>query len=316
MINIGKYPVPNSIILDANNTVVSITSSNGLGFYFRAIIYIDNEIFDEQSWSRRDDYTAEKDLKKLYYAYFESIFNSNFSSGLQQQTHLIKKVSITIKEYAIGTDQLIQTQNLPEFYLMYNATPVVFNDYHKVQFLAINPEVIQVPPSGKLSFPFMVNAENESLLVELKDNLGNVLDSQAKANFTEKRVYQYNFDLSQVNLPPSALYLSLVITVGATTASKTIRLFKTFNYPVKEIAFLNNFGYWCYAYLDGQLTIEDNFETKTYEENDGFESVYEINEKQIFTINTGSLLSSEKAIINQICKALEAKIYLNSEYVN
>lgn len=315
MININKYPAPNRILLDANNTLVSITSSNGLGFYFRAIIYIDNEIFDEQSWSRRDDYTAEKDLKKLYYAYFETVFNADFVSGLQQQLHLIKKLSITIKEYSIGTDQLIQTQNLPDLYLMYNVNPVAFNDALKIQFLAVNPEVLQVPPDGKISIPFMVNAENESLLLELKDNIGNVLDSKVKASFTEKRVYQYNFDLSQANLTPSTLYLSLAITVGTTTVLKNIRLFKKSNYPIKEITFLNNFGYWCYAYLDGQLTIEDNFDTKTYEENDGFESVYEINEKQTFTINTGSLLSSEKAIINQICKALEAKIYLNYEYI-
>lgn len=315
MININKYPAPNRILLDANNTLVSITSSNGLGFYFRAIIYIDNEIFDEQSWSRRDDYTAEKDLKKLYYAYFETIFNTNFSSGLEQQLHLIKKVSITIKEYSIGNNKLIQTHDLPDFYLMYNINPVVFNDAEKVQFLAINPEVLQVPPDGKISIPFMVNAENESLLVELKDNFGNILDSKVIANFAEKRVYQYNLDLSKSNLVSSALYLSLFITVGATTVLKNIRLFKKSKFPIKEIIFLNNFGYWCYAYLDGQLTIEDNFDPKTYEENDGFESVYEINEKQTFTINTGSLLASEKAIIAQLCKALEAKIYLNSEYV-
>jgi hypothetical protein len=315
MIYIYKSPVPNRILLDANNTVISITSSNGLGFYFRAKIYIDDQLFDEQSWSRKDDFTAEKDLKKLYNAYYETIFSPNFTSGLEQQIHLIKKITIVINEHSIGDDSLIQSQNLPDFYLMYNAKPVVFNDLNKVQFLGITPDVLQVPTTGKLSIPFMVNASNEALLVELKDNFGNTIDSRSKPNFTDKRVYVYNFDFSSVVLVAKTLYFSLTITIGTTVIIKNIRLFESPKFDIKEITFLNSFGYWCYGYLDGQLSIDNNLDIKTYEELDGGEKVYEINEKQTYTINTGALLASEKDIINQICTALEAKIYLNSEYI-
>lgn len=315
MIYIYKAPHPNSILLDANNTVISITSSNGSGFYFRAKIFIDGQLFDEQSWSRRDNFSTEKDLKKLYSAYYETVFNSNFITGLQQQTHLVKKISIIINEHSIGDDSLVQTQNLPDFYLMYNFKAIVFNDLEKVQFLGINPNVLQVPATGKISIPFMINAENESLQVELKDNFGNTIDYQSIPNFTDKRVYTYNFDFSSIELMAGTLWFSLSISVGAMVINKSIRLFTSPKFDIKEIAFLNNFGYWCYAYLDGQLSIDNNMDIKTYEELEGHEKVYEINEKQTYTINTGSLLASEKDIIRQISTALEAKIFLNSEYV-
>jgi len=316
MIHIDKCPTPNCILLDANNTLITITSSNGLGFYFRAKIYIDNQLFDEQSWSRKNSFTASKDLKKLYNAYFETIFTPIITSGLTQQTHLVKKVSITINEHSIGDDVVVQSKDFPEFYLMYNSKPVVFYDTIKLQFLGINPDILQIPATGKISIPFMVNANNEALLVELKDNFGSVIDSKSKSNFTDKRVYQYNFDFSTVVLAFGTLYFTLSITVGTTVITKNIRLLAFPKYDIKEIAFLNSFGYWCYAYLDGQLSIDNNLDVKLYEELDGSEKVYEINEKQTYTLNTGSLLASEKDIINQICTALETKIYLNSEFVN
>jgi hypothetical protein len=314
MIYIYKAPSQNSILLDANNTLISITSSNGLGFYFRAKIFIDEQLFDEQSWSRKDNVTAEKDLKKLYNAYYETVFNP-YLSGLQQQTHLIKKITIVINEHSMGDDSLVQTKTLPDFYLMYNTKPVVFNDQKTVQFLGVDPDILQISATGKIAIPFMVNANNEALLVELKDNFGNTINSQSKPNFTDKRVYAFGFDLSSVELVANTLWLSLTIKVGTTVISKNFRLFAAPNFNIKEIAFLNSFGYWCYAYLDGQLSIDDNLDIKTYEELEGLEKVYEIDEKQTYTINTGSLLGSEKDIIRQIATALEAKIYLNSQYI-
>lgn len=316
MIYIYKSPTPGRIMLDANNTVISIKSTNGNGFYFRAKIYIDDVFFDEQSWSRKDDTTAEKDLKKLYYAYYETFFKSNFNNGLHQQFHLIKKVTITINEHSIGDDTLVQSQNIPDFFLMYNVKPVFFDDTIKLQFLDVIPEVLQIPKNGKISIPFMCNANNESLSVQLQDNFGNVIDSQLKSQFTDKRVYVYNFDLSNVVLTTNTLYFSLLITIGTSIIVKNIRLFLFPKFDIKEISFLNSFGYWCYAYLDGQLSIDNNLDVKTYQEKDGDEKIHEINEKQTYTISTGSLLESEKGIINQICTALEAKIYLNSEYIN
>ena len=65
MIQIINTPAENRVLLDANNTEISIQSTNGAGFYFRALIYVDDLLFDEQGWSREDAYTAKKDLVKL-----------------------------------------------------------------------------------------------------------------------------------------------------------------------------------------------------------------------------------------------------------
>ena len=314
MITINAAPSTNKIILDANNTIISITSNNGIGYYFRALIYIDGVLFDEQSWSRKDAYTSEKDLKRLYYAYYETTFNTTFTNGLNQQTDLIKRVSITINEHLISDDSVVQTQSFDDFYIMYNCKPTVFNDDTYLEILAINPSILQVPLSGKISIPFYVNSNNDELDVTLTDDSGNVIDTQTIAAFIDKRVYLYNYDLATTALS-NILYLTITITVGVTTLSKNLRVFNSSKYPLKEIIFLNNFGYWIYTYLDGQLLIENALDTVIYEELDTTEKVYEINEKQTYTIATGSLLQSEKDIINQIAIALESKIVINSEFI-
>lgn len=314
MITINAAPIPNAIVLDANDSLISITSTNGVDHYFRVIIEIDDVLFDEQSWSRKDNFTAEKNLKNLYKAYFESVFNPDFTNGLIQQTHLIKKVSLTIQEKLIDDDSLVQFRVIDDFYIMHNVKSVPFNCYDKIQFLGINPEIMQLHRYGKIAVPFMVYSENESLVVELKKNNGTVIDTQTVASFNGVRVYVYFFDLSEVIT--DYLYLRLQITVGSETFEKIFRIFEHEKFPVKEIAFLNNFGYWIYVYLDGQLSIDNNLETKTYEELDNTEKVYEINEKQNYAISTGSLVSSEKEIINQIATALESKIFLNAKWIS
>lgn len=316
MITINSAPIQDKILLDANDSIISITSSNGIGYYFRVKIFIDTVFFDEQSWSRKDDTTAEKNLKKLYSAYYETIFNPAFANGLTQQNHLLKKVSIVINEHSIGDDSLVQTISLSDFYFMYNVKPIYFIDDNSFQFLGINPDVFQIPTNGKISLPFLVNTNNEIVKVELKDNTGAIIDSIIIPAFTDKRVYLYNFDLSTIALSANILYLTLYITVGASSFSKIFKVLKFPKFPIKEIAFLNNFGFWIYVYLDGQLSIDNNLDIKTYEELDTTEKVFEINEKQTYSINTGALLTSEKDIINQIATALEAKIVLNSEWIS
>lgn len=315
MITINQSPLLNSILLDANDTLISITSDNGVGYYFRAVISIDNVFFDEQSWSRKDAYTCDKIIKKLYNAYFETIYSSAFVNGLNEQTHLIRKVSIVVNEYSIGNDLLTSSINIPDFYIMYNVKPVMFLDSVKLQFLSVLSDIIQISNTGKISIPFYINASNENILVELKDNNNNLIDTVTIPGVIGKKVYLYNYDLSTSALV-NILNATLKVYVGAVTISKTFRIFNLPKYPVKEILYLNNFGYWIYAYLDGQLTIENNLDVKTYEEKDFTEKIYEIDEKQTYTLSSGSLISNEKEILNEIVTSLSSKINLNNEILD
>jgi len=52
MISVINFPPENRYLLDGNNTPITVTSDNVNG-YFRAKIYIDDVLFDEQGWSRK-----------------------------------------------------------------------------------------------------------------------------------------------------------------------------------------------------------------------------------------------------------------------
>lgn len=313
-LTINAAPIANRILLDSNNTVVSITSSNGSGYYFRAKIYVDGELFDEQGWSRKDAFTAEKDLVKLCNAYYQTLFNT-FIPGLTEQTHLIKRINIYVYEYELADDSLAQEVAFPEFFLMYNVKAAEFTDETKIQFLGVEPDVLLLPVDGKLSIPFIFNADDETLTVILKDNLNNTLDTYTVEDLSGKKVYMFQYDLLGAALSNS-LYLTITMTLGTTSITKNLRLMLLPDFTPKEIAFLNNFGYWQYAYLSGQLNIDKNLSVETYEQKDNSEKIFEINEESVYTINTGSFITSEKEIINQIANSLQSKIYINSQWLD
>ena len=316
MITILSAPIANRILLDGNNTVISIVSVNGANHYFRSEIYIDDVLFDEQGWSRKDGFTAEKDLKKLYNDYFKTVFEESFITGLTEQIHLKKKVLIKIKEYNLATDVQSAEIDLPVFYILYNQKPTAFDDEKKVQFLGLDADVYQVPKSGKISMPFIANCDNESATVTIKSNLGTVINTVSSGVFTGKKIFLYNFDLGQYNFEPNTLFLRAEITVGTITVFKNYRIMSLPDYSIKELAFLNNFGFYTYAYLDGQMTIDSNLDIDSYQEQDSTDKIFEINETKTYTINSGSLLTSEKELLSQIANALRSKLKIGSDWLD
>lgn len=314
MITIVASPALNRVLLDANNTEISISSTNGNGFYFRALIYIDDVLFDEQGWSRKTEFLAVKDLVKLYNAYFQTQFIPFSVNGLIEQSHLKKKIRITIEERILVSDGLIETLNLPEFFLMYNVNPVYFDDTTKIQILGIEPDVLQIPINGKITIPFYVRAINEEVYVEVRDNFGTILDTQSIAAFTEKKIYQYEFNLAGVNLASNTIYFETTITCGTITKTLQYRLMRLPDFPVKELYFKNNFGYYIPAYFDGELESQNEIKINDYQQLDGSSVIFEIEESSTYTINTGYLLQDERAIVNQIITSHEAFIKVKNHW--
>ncbi|WP_289659538.1 hypothetical protein [Flavobacterium panacagri] len=314
MLTVVQSPALNRVLLDANNTEIKITSTNGDGFYFRALIYVDDVLFDEQGWSRLDSYTAVKDLVKIYNAYFETVINVYTENGIFEQTHLKKKISITVEEKRLDNDDVVQTVSLPVFYFLYNVNPEYFDDSTKVQILGVTPPVLLIPENGKIIIPFYVKAETENFTVSFKDNYGNLLDSSFSETFTGKKVFIYNFNLSPVILEKDTLYFELRIICGLKEVLQTFKLIRFPDFPVKEIYFKNNFGYYIPAYFDGELEIQDSFSSDTYQKNDGINEIFEISEDSVYTINTGSLLQNERAIVNQIATSHEVLFKVNGQY--
>ncbi|HSD07892.1 hypothetical protein [Flavobacterium sp.] len=314
MITIIKAPALNRVLLDANNTEVIVQSTNGSGYYFRALIYVDDVLFDEQGWSRKDSYTASKDLVKLYNAYFETVWTIYSTNGIVEQTHLKKKIKITIQERTLAADAVVATVDLPIFYFMYNANPVYFDDSTKIQILGVVPPVLLIPDNGKIIIPFYVKAIDELATVVLKDNFGNIIDTQSTASFNGKKVFIYSFDMSPVTLEKDTLYFEMSITCGLKQVAKMYKLIRFPDFNVKEIYFKNNFGYYIPAYFDGELEIVDSLDISDYQEADGSKVVYEINEEATYTINTGSLLQEERVIVNQIANSLDVLFKVNSQW--
>ena len=318
MIAINSAPSENLIVLDGNNTIISITSSNGLGYYFRAVISIDGVEFDQQSWSRKNAFTAEKNLKNLYQAYFETVFNSTFTPGILEQTHLKKRVSIIINEYRLSDDSLQQSITLPDFFILYSQKGESFEDSTKIKFLGVDSDKLIVPKNGKLAIPFYVNTdeEDEGITVTLKDNFDTVHNTHSVTAGTFKRVYLSHFNFADLTLVNNTVYFTVTITVGASVISKVIRLLRFPDFEVKELVFQNNFGFYLYAYLDGQMMIDNAYDINSYDQFDGSEKIFKINTEQTYSINTGSFIGSEKEVINQIASSIDCKLFFNNKWID
>lgn len=315
MITLLKVPAINRVLLDANNTDIQIQSSNGAGYYFRALIYVDDVLFDEQGWSRVDNFTATKNLAKLYNAYYENDFTPLSVNELVEKTNLIKKISITIEEKLIASDTLVDSITLPNFYFMYNIKPVYFDDSTKVQLLGVTSSVLQIPDNGKIVIPFFVRAEGETVTVEVTDNFGTILNSQTIAAFAGKKIFSYSFDLSGVTLASNTIYFEATITCGTTITTSQYRLMRLPDFPVKELFFKNNFGYYVPVYLSGELEVSNTLKISDYQAIDGQYYISEINEELTYTINTSYLLADERPVVNQLINSYDVLFKVNNKYL-
>lgn len=314
MISVLAAPIAGKVLLDANNTIITVQSDNGAGYYFRALIYVDDVLFDTQGWSRENANRAKKDLKKLYSSYFSSIFPTTIATALVEQTHLIRKINITINEYSLATDTLSATVDLPEFFFMFNQNPVAFRDADKIQFLDMQPDVMQVPLNGILNIPFFVNAANETITASILNDT-TTFHTLSAANVTGRKAFLYTVDLAPLALPSTLEWFTLRLECGAEVIEKTYKIFLLPVYSIKAIAFRNNFGFFLYAYFEGDLQIVNAHKQETYLQADNTEKVFEVSEDATYTLNTATLLEDEKQIIRQICNTVDARYKNGTEWL-
>lgn len=315
MIQVINFPPENRYLLDGNNTQITVTSDNADG-YFRAKIYIDDALFDEQGWSRKDDFTATKDLLYLYNAYFKPYFLGSFTTGLLEQTNFKKKVSIVIEEKDIDTDVVIGTVTLPDFYLLYNVKSELFNDINKLYVFGLKAEHMNMKKDGTIVIPFYANAETEDVKVTIYDDLDNILHTQTIADVNGKKVFIYTLNLSEVTVISSVLYLRAKIEVGTESTEKFYNVLRLPNYEVKEVVFQNNFGYYIPAYFDGDFEDVSGMKVQSYERYDTSTAVYAVEEDGTYTINTGGLSTREKEIVKEIANSIDCYFNNNGKYVN
>lgn len=315
MITVVNFPPENRVLLDGNNTPITVTSTNGFGFYFRASIFIDDQLFDEQGWSRKDNFTATKDLMYLFNAYFKPFFIADFETGLFLQQNFKKKVKIVISERLILDDSEVVSITLPEFFIMYNVKSTVFNDTNKIQLFGLNAERYRMKRNGIIVIPFYANAENETVSVTVYDDLDNILHTQEVQNLSGKNVFVYNLKLSEITVLSTSLFLKVVINVGIFSLKKIYNLINLPNYDVQEIVYQNNFGFYIPAYFDGDFEDASNLKPQSYERYDKSNSVYAVDEDGVYTINTGSLTILEKEVIKEIGNSIDCYYNKSGKYL-
>ncbi|RZJ71065.1 hypothetical protein [Flavobacterium sp.] len=314
MILINSAPGVDRVLLDANSTPIEIVSSFGAGYYFRAFIKINNVAFDEQGWSRENATVARKNLEKLFYAYFAPIFNPALGDGFFEQTHLVKEVQVLIAEYSLSSDVLVDEGSLPVFYIMHNRKPQLFSDQDKIQILDVQPAVLRVPRDGKVELPIFVNASSDALVAKIFSENGTTVTIDG-GTVDGKKAFLFSHLIATLNIPETDEYFTIEIACGNQIVSKTYKFISLINFGVQKLAFLNNFGYWITTYFDGELELVSAYKGETYLQDDGTEKVFEISEDATYTLNTGSLLSNEKAIIRQVANATETKLLVDGQWL-
>lgn len=317
MIQLLEYPAENQVLLDGNNTVVKVMSTGGIGSYFIVKIYIDGVLFDTQGWSREDDFTAKKDLIYLYHAYFKSVFSGSMINGVSEQTNLKKPVYLEFEEYDFATDTLQDSITSPHFHIMYSVKPEAFDNEDILKLLNIST-VNRNHSKGKIVVPFYAKTTNQEIKIELFDDLINSLFSVIMPANTplEKRVFLYQMDLSTLTILSSCRYLTLKITIGSVEQTLTYKLIHLPNYPIKEVMYQNNFGFFLPAYFDGDFEDNTGFKIDSYENSSSENVIYNIDQEGSYIINCGNLNNQECSIVGEISKSLKTYFLNNNQYLS
>lgn len=313
MITINSTPKADAVLMDANDTLISVTSSNGAGYYFRAVISIDDQEFDVQSWSRIDLYTATVNLRQLYQKYYEFPFSETFTSGVSELSTK-KKVSITVKEYAISDDSLVDFKVLPTFYILYNQYPKEFDSNNALQLLHPTATYKMIPDNGKIVVVFYANQNNDPIYINLLNSAYQIVDSQVIPADISKKVHVYQFDLSALIISDSILHFRVDVLMGSAQFYTQFKRIQLSAYPVKELAYLTDIGIWSYGYFTGLMNIDANADIISYQDANDTTKNSEINMTLAISLGTGALRTAERSIADEVIQALDARLFYNGKW--
>lgn len=317
MIQLLEYPALNQVILDGNNTVIKVFSTNGIGYYFVAKIFIDGNLFDTQGWSREDNYTAKKDLVYLYHAYFKSLFTGTVTNGVSEQTNLKKSVYIEIEEYDFATDTLQNSISSPEFFIMYSIKPDVFDNNDSLKLLNVST-INRNHSKGKIVVPFYSKTNNQNITIELFDSLDSLIYTVSVPSnpILEKRVFLFQLDLNSLTILSSCAFVYLKITIDSIEQILTYKLLNLPNYPIKEIMYQNNYGYFLPAYFDGDFEDNTGFKIDFYENSASESIIYNIDKESAYSINCGNLNNQEIGVVSEVSKSLKTYLLMDNKYLS
>jgi len=305
MIEIVKAPDTNRVIADGNDTIIQLRTTTGSDHFLRATIYINGVEFLQQSWSKDEDSLCAFNLKHLYYAYFSNSFSDSITTGFREKGNLYKKVKIIAREYAVGSSNVVSTLTLPEFYLLKNHKPMVFDDTKTVAFLNLPQENIKVSRDAGYVFPLYLKA-GPLLTVDVLNNLGVVIFTETLENYSSQSI---QYELLFEDLPLQDLEEIYVrFSTGQDQEQKKLVFINESIYPAKQIFYLNNCGFYIPAYLFGKKENNNSLSPLSYAQFDGTEVTYDVEDVKELRLNSGYGYKDITALVHTIATSVDVRI--------
>lgn len=308
MIELIQAPDTNRVIADGNDTLIQLATTTGGDHYFRAKIYINGVLFLSQGWSKDDSGLCTFNLKHLYYSYFENPFSTDIATGFRIKEDLFKKVKIVAEEYQVGNSVPVSTLTLPEFFIIKNHRPQIFDDTKTVQFLHLPQENINVSRDGAFVFPLFITT-GALLTVSVTNPLGQEIYSETLENYATQ-VTQYELDLNDVNTAGmDSVFVKF--TTSQDEVQKKLKFINENIYPAKQVFYMNNCGFYCMAYLLGRKEAENSLSPKSYAQYDGTEVTYDVEDLKELRLNSGHGYKDITYLIHAIATSLDVRLQLD-----
>lgn len=307
MIELVQSPDTNRVIADGNDTIIQLRTTTGGDHFLRATIYIDGEEFLQQSWSKDEDSLSVFNLKHLYYAYFENKFSSDIQTGFKIQPGLFKKVKIITREYKVGFPAIVSTLELPEFYVVKNHKPQVFDDNKTVAFLDLPQENIKVSKTAGFIFPLYIKA-GELLTASVLNSLGEPIYSTTLNNYpTQVTQFELNFQ----DLPVADFDEIFVrFQTSQDEAVKKLIFINENIYPTKQLFYLNNCGFYIPAYLLGKKENNHSLSPQSYSQYDGTEVTYDVEDVKELRLSSGYGYREITSLVHSIATSVDVRMQL------
>lgn len=307
MIELVQAPDTNRVIADGNDTLIQVSTRIDPSYFVRATIYINNVEFLEQSWSKDEDGLVSFNLKHLYYSYFENEFSPEMVTGFNEKLDLYKKVKIVLKEFQVGSSTLISTLTLPEFFIIKNLKPQVFDDSKTVAFLDLAQENIKVDSSLGFVFPIYLKG-NDLVTVSVLNPLGQTINTWSLQDYTTQIT---QFELNFEDIVITGLdYVFVKFTTAQHEIQKKLIFLKPSIFQPKQVFYLNNSGFYCVAYLNGKKEEDNKLSPKSYTQFDSTEITYDVEDTKELQLNSGHGYKEITSLIHAIATSIDVRIKL------
>lgn len=309
MITLTRYPKENRVLLNANHCTIKAITDNDSTHYFRIVITVNDTVEIEESWSKLNN-EVRIDLKDFYKNRFAEILPTYNLEGFQRFDSFKIKIDVTINEYLLADDSLIESVDVPTFYMIQALAPFVFDDLQKFQLLPGQLKTLNVSSASKVTFAFYLNSSSD-LEYNLISDKEVVLKTGTLSN-AASGIYVAQIDLANIELTSKA-YLKLG---DGTTNFDQLILMPFFNsiYSPTQLYFKNRNGVYLAATLFGQQEVVYNHTKEEYQLADESYKTFSVKTETSIKINTGHLFKQQLSLVKAINESLDLYLLYGGTY--